>query len=199
MLHRSIEAPETTRQLGMLFADSGEFTLHPALPKGAGDEGAANTMRICASHGAPGLEIFVYGETQAAGFPARQSCVASASIARRHGLDPSRTLLAQQSDAAIQAGAFHNDVVAVSNESVLLVHEQVFADQAQVYDTVLRFLPDATILEVPASAVSLEDAIRSYLFNAQLVTPPDGGMVLVVPDECRKTIAVTAWLTAAVS
>ncbi|NHO31940.1 N-succinylarginine dihydrolase [Acetobacter fallax] len=199
MLHRSIEAPETTRQLGQLFADTDHFALHPALPSGTGDEGAANAMRLCSRHGAPGLEIFVYGETQPGGFPARQSRVASAAIARRHGLDPARTLLARQSDAAIQAGAFHNDVVAVANESVLLVHEQAFADQGMVYDAILRHVPEATILEVPAARVSLEDAISSYLFNAQLVTLPEGGMVLIVPDECRKRAAVAEWLDATVS
>ncbi len=196
MLHRSLEAPETTRQLGLLFASTDHFALHPALPHGTGDEGAANAMRLCAHHGAPGLEIFVWGETRLGGFPARQSRVASAAIARRHGLDPARTLLAQQSDAAIQAGAFHNDVVAVANESVLLVHEQAFADQQQVYDAILRHVPEATILEVPAAQISLEDAVRSYLFNAQLITLPEGGMVLIVPDECRKNGAVAAWLTA---
>ncbi|GBR06597.1 N-succinylarginine dihydrolase [Acetobacter oeni] len=199
MLHRSIEAPETTRQLGLLFADTDRFALHPALPAGIGDEGAANMMRLCPHHGAPGLEILVYGETRPDGFPARQSRIASAAVARRHGLAAERTLLARQSDAAIQAGAFHNDVVAVANESVLLVHEQAFADQGQVYDAILRHVSSATILEVPASLVSLEDAIRSYLFNAQLITLPEGGMALIVPDECRRTGAVAAWLDAATS
>ena len=42
---------------------------------------------------------------------------------------------------------------------------------------------------MPASAVSLADAIRSYLFNAQLVTLPDGGMALILPEEARETPA----------
>ena len=33
----------------------------------------------------------------------------------------------------------------------------------------------------PASVVSLADAVRSYLFNAQLVTLPEGGIALILP------------------
>src|SRR4029079_14052181 len=40
----------------------------------------------------------------------------------------------------------------------------------------------------------LADAVRSYLFNAQLVTPPDGEMTLVAPSECRETPSVWAWI-----
>jgi succinylarginine dihydrolase len=31
-------------------------------------------------------------------------------------------------------------------------------------------------------------------FNAQLVTPPDGAMTLVVPAECRETASVWSWI-----
>lgn len=194
MPHRSIEPAETERQLRTLCADTRHFAVHSPLPAVFGDEGAANAMRLCAHHGAPGLEILVYGEGAPGGFPARQSRVASAAVARRHGLDPERTLLARQSDAAIQAGAFHNDVVAVANETVLLVHEQAFEQRDEVYAAIQRYLPEVQILEVPRAAVSLEDAIRSYLFNAQLVTLPEGGMMLIVPEECRRNTAVAAWL-----
>jgi succinylarginine dihydrolase len=42
--------------------------------------------------------------------------------------------------------------------------------------------------------VPIGDAIRSYLFNSQLVTPPDGAMTLVAPTECRETPSVAAWI-----
>jgi succinylarginine dihydrolase len=42
--------------------------------------------------------------------------------------------------------------------------------------------------------VSLADAIQSYLFNAQLVTLPDGGMALILPTEARDNAAVWTWL-----
>src|SRR5678815_857573 len=86
-------------------------------------------MRIASAHGERGLELFVYGVTGGA-FPARQHLQASKAIARLHGLDPASTLFVEQSEEAIAAGAFHNDVVAVANENVLFAHELAFADRA---------------------------------------------------------------------
>ena len=93
-----------------------------------GDEGAANYTRFAPAPGAPGVELFVYGRvaygTAAAAprrFPARQTREACAAIARRHGLDPARTVFAQQNPDAIDAGVFHNDVIAVGHGSTLLL------------------------------------------------------------------------------
>ena len=194
MLHRSIEPAQTARQLRLAFADTAHFTVHDALPAALGDEGAANHMRLTPHHGARGIELFVYGERREGGFPARQHRAASAAVARRHGLDPADVMLVQQSVAAIAAGAFHNDVVAVANETVLFTHEQAFEEPAAVYAFIRARLPDATIVEVPAARVSLEAAIRSYLFNSQLVTLPDATMALIVPGECRETPEVWEWL-----
>jgi succinylarginine dihydrolase len=119
---------------------------------------------------------------------------ASRAIARFHRLDPERTLFVCQSEEAIAAGAFHNDVVAVANETVLLTHELAFENRPDFYASLRRLLPEVQILEVPASAVSLHDAIRSYLFNAQLVTLPEGGMGLILPEEARETPSVWSWL-----
>ena len=193
MAHRSHEWPETLAQLRLAFADEGAFAVHPPVPPTFGDEGAANHMRLCAGHGAPGVEVFVYGARGGA-FPVRQHEEASRAVARLHGLDPGRILFACQSEAAIAAGAFHNDVVAVANETLLFCHEQAFEDRPGFYAALKRLLPEVEILEVPASAVSLEDAIRSYLFNAQLVTLPEGGMGLILPEEARDTPPVWRWL-----
>ncbi len=194
MAHRSIEHPHTARQLRLAFGDAAHFAVHDALPAALGDEGAANHMRMAAQHGTRGIELFVYGERSAAGFPARQHRSASAAVARRHGLDPADVLLVQQSVAAIAAGAFHNDVVAVANETVLFAHEQAFEDPAAVHAFLRARLPEAVIVEVPAARVSLEAAIKSYLFNSQIVTLPDNTMALIVPGECQETAEVWAWL-----
>jgi succinylarginine dihydrolase len=193
MAHRSHEWPETLVQLRLAFADERRFAVHPPVPATFGDEGAANHMRLCAAHGEPGVEIFVYG-VRGGPFPVRQHDEASRAIARRHALDPDRTLFVAQSEEAIAAGAFHNDVVAVANENLLFAHEQAFQDRSAFYAELKRLLPEVEIVEVPASAVSLEDSISSYLFNAQLVTLPTGGMALVLPEEARETPAVWAWL-----
>ncbi len=193
MPHRSQEWPGTVRQLRLAFADARHFAVHDPVPPCFGDEGAANHMRMGASHGAPGLEIFVYG-TSGGAFPARQHVEASRAVARLHGLDPARVLFVEQNPEAIAAGAFHNDVVAVANERVLFVHEQAFADPQGTYAAIRAAVPGAEIVEVPASAVSLADAIRSYLFNAQLVTLPGGEMALVIPTEAWEHPRVRCWL-----
>ncbi|MBY9062199.1 N-succinylarginine dihydrolase [Sphingomonas yunnanensis] len=192
MPHRSHEWPATLAQLRLAFAHPA-FAVHAPIPAPFGDEGAANHMRLCAGHGARGIELFVYGATGGP-FPARQHLEASRAVARAHRLDPARTLFVEQAEAAIAAGAFHNDVVAVANERVLLAHEQAFADRAGLQDALAALLPEAEIVEVPAAEVTLEDAIGSYLFNAQLVTPPDGATTLVVPEEARANPRIWSWV-----
>lgn len=192
MPHRSHEWRETLAQLRLAFAHEA-FALHAPVPAPFSDEGAANHMRMCSAHGAPGVEIFVYGVTGGP-FPARQHREASQAVARAHRLDPARTLFVQQSEAAIAAGAFHNDVVAVANERVLFAHEQAFADREGFYADLRAAMPDAEIVEVPADRVSLADAIQSYLFNAQLVTLPTGEMALILPGEARENPSVWSWL-----
>ena len=193
MAHRSHEWPATLAQLRLAFADQRHFAVHEPVPATFGDEGAANHMRIAASHGSPGVEIFVYGMRGGA-FPARQHIEASRAVARIHRLDPERTLFVAQSEEAIAAGAFHNDVVAVANENVLFAHEKAFADRPDFYAELHRLVPEVEIVEVPERAISLADAIRSYLFNAQLVTLPDGAQALILPEEARDTPNVWAWL-----
>ena len=194
MPHRSHEWPETLAQLRLAFAHPG-FAVHGPVPPPFGDEGAANHMRLCEQHGAPGVEVFVYGESGGP-FPARQHHVASEAIARRHGVN---ALFVQQSPEAIAAGAFHNDVVAVANERVLFAHEHAFADKDRFYATLRERLPAVEIIEVPARAISLADAVASYLFNAQLVTLPDGGMALILPGEAMSNDRVRSWLEMLVS
>jgi succinylarginine dihydrolase len=192
MPHRSHEWPATLAQLRLAFA-SDAFVVHAAVPPAYGDEGAANHMRLTAAHDQPGVEVFVYGVTGGP-FPARQHIEASKAIARLHRLDPARTLFAAQSEEAIAAGAFHNDVVAVANGPVLFAHEKAFADRNALMEEMTAKVEGFELVEVSDSEVPLADAIRSYLFNAQLVTPPDGAMTLVAPTECRETPSVNGWI-----
>lgn len=208
MLHRILEAEQTERTLRRLLPDEGRFGVHAALlPHDAlSDEGAANHMRMAANAGAPGVEIFVYGRRAGeprTGFPARQTLEACTAIARRHALDSDRTVFTRQAPEAIDAGAFHNDVVAVAHEHVLFHHEQAFADKAAFYDEVRAkaqgFAP--VFVEIPADRVGLEDAVSSYLFNSQLVRLPGAQtLTLIAPTEVRennKTAAYVAEMIAA--
>jgi succinylarginine dihydrolase len=193
MLHRAQEWPDTKRQLEIAFGDTRHFAIHDAVPPTFGDEGAANHMRLCESHDSLGVEVFVYGKTGGR-FPARQHEQASRIVARRHGLDPARTVFIEQNPDAIAAGAFHNDVVAVANGRVLFTHDEAFADQHGAYAAIRAAFPALEVVEVPSSAVTLQEAIRTYLFNAQLLTLPSGEMALIVPEECRESDSVWGWV-----
>ena len=203
--HRSLETPFTTQFLGRIFADPEHFCRHPPLPAAIAfaDEGAANQMRLAPSHGATGTELFVYGrepEARSAGrYPARQSRAASKAVARLHGLTQDRVVLLQQSPQAIDAGVFHNDVIAVANENVLLVHQQAFAEGQAALHTIRSCYETncgagLTIIEVTEKDIPLTLAIETYLFNSQLVSLPAGGMALICPAECRDNQLVSDWL-----
>jgi succinylarginine dihydrolase len=208
--HRSLEPPTTAAVLRAVFPDDARFAHHRPLPAALAfaDEGAANHTRLCAAHGSPGVELFVYGRAALdptsvapARFPARQTLEASAAVARRHGLDPSATVFLQQAPRAIEAGAFHNDVVAVGNLDVLLVHGRAFArgpaDLAELQASFARVTGrPLTVIEVGEGEVSLADAVGSYLFNSQLVRLPDGSTVLVAPAECDEIPSTRAFLAA---
>jgi succinylarginine dihydrolase len=183
MLHRSFEAPDTFRTLRSIFADERHFVVHPALPgtQHFSDEGAANHMRIASHHGDRGLNIFVHGAPRGSRFPERQARRAGEAVARIAAADAFHAL---QSQAAIEAGAFHNDVVAVANEHVLLAHVDAFEDKAGLFAAAERAAPDFVAVEV--DSIGLDDAITSYLFNSQLLTLPEGGMALVLPGEARE-------------
>jgi succinylarginine dihydrolase len=198
MPHRAHEWPDTLRQLRLAFADPEHFVVHAPVPPSFGDEGAANHMRLTSAHDRPGLETFVYGRGGGP-FPARQHEQASRIVARRHGLDPTRVLFVEQSAEAIAAGAFHNDVVAVANERVLFAHERAFADPPATHGAIRQRFPEVEIVEVPESAVSLAEAIRTYLFNGQLVTLPEGELALIVPTEATDSAPVRGYLDALIA
>jgi succinylarginine dihydrolase len=192
--HRALEAPTTTRVLRALFADATRFCVHDALPAAPqlGDEGAANHTRLAAP-GEAGVELFVYGRSAfgegpaPARFPARQTREASEAVARLHGLDPDRTVLAQQDPAAIDAGVFHNDVIAVGEQTLLFCHERAFVDTPRVLDALRERLSSAlTALVVRESEVTLDEAVATYLFNSQLLARPDGRYALVAPAEAQE-------------
>lgn len=200
--HRFLEPQTTGRVLQAIFHNEQHFVHHPVLPATPtfSDEGAANHTRLCGEHGEPGVHLFVYGRQAFGGerepkrYPARQTLEASQAVARQHGLSDAQTVFAQQHPDAIDAGVFHNDVIAVGNGPVLLYHEMAFLDEEGTLDELRRKMTTPLIpVRVPIEAVSLEDAVASYLFNSQLLSNPDGTMTLVVPGECQENEAV--WRT----
>ena len=212
MLHRSLEPVDTFWTLANTvfgpetaaidYAGSAHVRLGHDLPAHAdfSDEGAANHVRLCAEHGAQGVELFVYGREageSTAGFPARQTKLASESIARAHGLRPERTVFARQARRAIEAGAFHNDVVCVGTLETLFFHEHAFENTEQTLADIRKAADGLFELKpvmVPDAEVPLADAISSYLFNSQLLQwPGEDRLVLLAPTETRDTPSTAAY------
>lgn len=208
--HRSIEAPTTSRVLSAIFTNNDYFSHHEALPMGDhfGDEGAANHTRFCQKYGEQGVEFFVFGKYAFDNskpfpkkYPARQTFEASQAIARLHQLKGNKTVFAQQNPDVIDAGVFHNDVIAVGNQDCLFYHETAFLDSDKVIDDLQIAFGESPMhfIQVPKSAVSIHDAVHTYLFNSQLVTLNDGTMAIIAPGECRENDNVRAYLDSVIA
>lgn len=199
MFHRSIEPCFTTKIFKKIFNNQSLFCVHEPLPAHEffADEGAANHNRLCPTHGLKGLHVFVHGKAlahpilQTKKFSARQSLLANEALARNHMLNPEQILHLAQNPAAIDAGAFHNDVVAVANESVFLCHELAFYDQPQALKALeskfkALYQESPHIIIVDNHSLPLKDAVSSYLFNSQLLSKANGRMLLFAPTEALK-------------
>ncbi|MCD6025711.1 MAG: succinylarginine dihydrolase [Solimicrobium sp.] len=206
-LHRSFECVQTERTLRAIFYNENYFSVHQALPSTPvfGDEGAANHTRFCSEYSAAGIELFVYGRSEwdahivsPKKFPARQSKEASNAVARLHGLDESRTIFVQQNPDVIDLGVFHNDVIAVGNGNLFFYHQEAFVNEKVVIEqcrtALQQVAAELRAIRVDSAQVSVADAVTSYLFNSQLLTKPDGKMMLLVPQECYQNRAVSAYL-----
>jgi len=178
--HRSLEALTTAHYLKQMFPGP-HFVHHDPLPAHLtfADEGAANHMRLSKHHANKGTEIFVYGGATKK-YPARQSMQACEAIARLHGLDLKRAVFLEQHPDAIDAGVFHNDVIAMSNERLLIYHEKAFKRLDR------RLQDHFTLIKITERQLTLRAAVATYFFNSQLVTLPDGKMAVIAPKECEE-------------
>ncbi len=203
--HRSLEPEVTGRILKATFADEKYFAHHQHLPDNEhfGDEGAANHTRLCSDYGRAGVEVFVYGRhafnpnmPAPKKYPARQTLEACQAVARLHGLNDENVVYMQQNPDVIDQGVFHNDVIAVGNQNVLFYHQQAFHNtEAGLTEIRSKFgEEDLHFIEVPTSEVSVNDAVKSYLFNTQIITLPSGEMTIIAPTECQDNPAVKAYL-----
>ena len=165
-LHRSIEAPHTYEILNQIFDK-----VFPPLAEDYSDEGAANHMRF-----SNGLHIFVYGEGTEK-FPARQNLQASQEVAEL--LQVKNSIFLKQNPAVIDKGVFHNDVIAVSNDDLLLYHEEAFIGADIVFST----LHDLQFIKINSADLSVEEAVKTYFFNSQIVTKPDDKVAVIAAQE----------------
>lgn len=204
--HRSIEPEVTGRILKATFNNNSYFQHHLHLPDNDhfGDEGAANHTRLTSDYGNRGVELFVYGKygfdlskPKPSKYPARQTLEASQAIARLHGLSDDNTVYIQQNPDVIDQGVFHNDVISVGNGNVLFYHEQAFYDTKATLAEIQHKFGKSPLhfIEVPTKSVSVSDAVKSYLFNTQIVNIGDK-MAIIAPKECQQNSAVKAYLDA---
>lgn len=179
--HRSIEAEETLRLFQFLFSDPNIFTLHPPLP--FPDEGAANHIRFCSTYESKGTHLYVYDRhlfrQEPHLFPARQTREASEAIARLHG---GIAVFAKQNPALIEKGVFHNDVISCGNRHVFLYHDEAFVNTQEVIGKIQSTCP----LQLVRVEIPVERAIKTYLFNSQLLTLPNQTQLLLAPEECQE-------------
>ncbi|MBU3002672.1 N-succinylarginine dihydrolase [Paraglaciecola arctica] len=203
--HRSLEPEVTGKILKATFANREHFVHHEHLPDNEhfGDEGAANHTRLCSEYGKAGLELFVYGrhafdtsKPAPKKFPARQTLEASQAVARLHGLNDDNVVYVQQNPDLIDQGVFHNDVIAVGNRNVLFFHEQAFYQSEQALANIKqKFGKDELhFICVKTSEVSVQDAIKSYLFNTQIISLANGDMAIIAPTDCKENPAVANYL-----
>lgn len=204
--HRSLEPVTTGKILQAMFRSTSHFAHHTHLPDNDhfGDEGAANHTRLCSTYGKRGVELFVFGRyafdtSQPAPkrFPARHTLEACEAVARLHGLNAEHVVYMQQNPDVIDQGVFHNDVIAVGNENVLFYHQQAFVDTASKLNELKRKFgseADLHLIEVKDTEVSVAEAIKTYLFNTQVITLSSGEMAIIAPTECQESPAVSAYL-----
>lgn len=203
--HRSLEPKTTSNILKAVFSNDRHFQHHQHLNdhENFGDEGAANHTRLCVSYDSKGLEIFTFGRTAfnsnnptPVQYPARQTLEASQAITRLHGLSSDDTVFIQQNPDVIDQGVFHNDVIAVGNQNVLLYHEQAYLNTPSFKEEVTRKFAgeDLHLIEVPTNSVSIDDAVKTYMFNTQIVTLNENDMAIIAPMHCKNNVRVNEYL-----
>lgn len=188
-LHRRIEAEDTHRVLSAIFKNVPDAIVHAPLDAKLRDEGAANHMRLAPTHSARGVNIYVYGTDGSKGDAesARQTLSASHAVAKAHGIESA--LFLKQHPDLIRQGVFHNDVIGVANENVLLAHELAFADEDAFGDIEDRYYDlhedSPVIMRIRERSLTVEEAVKTYFFNSQIVSTPHG-MVIIAPTEVKE-------------
>lgn len=207
-LHRSIEAGFSYHAFKYIFSNSDLFCIHSPLesPLFFSDEGAANHTRLCASHSKKGLELFHFGHysyqknaSKPIKYPSRQSYESCYYISQKHQLNPNLSLFIKQNPKAIDSGVFHNDVISVGNESFLFYHELAFEDSCDAIEKIQKTCEDQLHFSpylhcVKQSDITIEEVVKTYLFNSQILRLSDESMMLLCPSECEESEVVSKYI-----
>ncbi|MFK7738222.1 MAG: N-succinylarginine dihydrolase [Pirellulaceae bacterium] len=227
--HRASEAEERWSDARALWGPASaegsvDSVVHAPLPASVPlrDEGAANHMRLSGDSGMAGLHVFVHGwdedtaDSTSSFFP-RHTRAASEVLSRLHKLDDRDTFFLQQHPAAISAGVFHNDVIATSHRNLLLHHQFAFGESEETHGSLARLEErfrercgqELIRICITEDDFSLEEAVQSYFFNSQLLTPgssspvtsslgpavsrmdgSDRPMIMLCPAQCERIAPV---------
>lgn len=183
--HRSLEAGFTAEVLRRLLPGAVHHAALPSHPS-LGDEGAANHVRLGLE--GRGVQLFIHAPATMTRFPGRQSARASRAVARLNRVATAHFF--EQAPPAVDAGAFHNDVVCVGSGDILLMHEQALTLPAAELAAV--FPREVRVLAVAGEKLSLEEAVGTYLFNSQLVPVGEEELALIAPVQVRESARAAA-------
>lgn len=182
--HRALESDYTQRFFEKIFEDS-NINIHPPLREF--DEGGANHTRLCPQYNSEGLEIFVYGFDDNPQISpiirARQSKKACEQIIENHQIK--NHLIIKQNPEAIAKGVFHNDVISTGNLNFFMYHQKAFETNAieQIHHQYKKIFGH-DLIDLEISELSIEDCVKSYIFNSQIVG--SNSMTMLAPAECKE-------------
>ena len=199
---RSQDTEPTNRLLKALFKNPVFFEIHPPLPavEFFYDEGAKNHFRFCKNYGSPGVQLFTFGKSYQPSltplpFPekiaARQSKEASEAITRLHRTYPGHNVFAFQNPNAIDLGTSHSDLLAISNQNLLLIHSRALWKQSDIIKQLKKLVADVsgtelTVIEITEKQLALKAALESHFFNSQIITLSDNSMTLISSNTCKE-------------
>jgi succinylarginine dihydrolase len=189
--HREIEAEDRHLLFNVVFNNPNYFVHHAPLASSEfRDEGAANHTRL-----EGGFHVFVYGDPTGTtpgfeGIPRRQSLEAQKLISFTSGLDDHQVLYLQQSDRALKAGVFHNDVAAVGFGNTYLCHEEAYRGGLNDLEKLTTWYnmsseKELNLIVVSQDELDLEEAVHTYLFNTQWINLQDGSLLVLTPKQCQ--------------
>jgi len=194
--HRALETNYTTHFFKQLLPLTQH---HPPVPPSFSDEGAANVLTLYSQKSTQPLTVFVHGKSQQIAFSGspRQSLEAQQILARTHTLNSSHTLFLKQSQTAIDAGVFHNDVISTGLGKYMVAHETSFEDFSNAFGRLKKaffdlFNEPLNLHIVRQNDLSLAEAIHSYFFNAQWIPHENGEFSILAPAQCQTSAKAKA-------
>jgi len=167
--------------------------VHGISHHGISHHGASNLPEV--RHGGGAVDGAGTVSSLGNSFRSRQSSLASHAVSNFMRLPVGQRIYALQSRKAIDAGVFHNDVIATSNRNLFLYHADAFENGDRIVDEILAsyeklFGEPIYSIRINADSIPLNEAVQTYLFNSQIVSLPNGGMHMVCPAHCEQSSAV---------